>query len=116
MALSIDKISDESRFVTNAILKQSDEDQEHYEDRSQHEDKKEEATKLSSDGNYKKVHQGLQIFVDSLLPSKKMLSELKGLAEMDATGLQLFLAMQRQFFNLKLLYISDDKNNNKDIE
>jgi len=51
--------------------------------------------------------QGLEIFMDTTLPGKKMLAELTGIAEMDALGLQFFIAMQRQFVRLRLSQLNE---------
>ncbi len=46
--------------------------------------------------------QGMKVFVDTLLPGKNVLTELTGIAEMDAVGLQFFIAVQRQLVQMRL--------------
>ena len=45
---------------------------------------------------------GLQLLMEAAMPDRKTLAELTGIAEMDAIGLQFFLAMQRQMVRLRL--------------
>lgn len=100
MAISIHNVNEVNQLLGKRVNSRREQDSAAYKQNS-HENGSHESEAENKE-HRSKFSQGLKIFMDTAIPGKKMLSELTGIAEMDAVGLQFFIAMQRQFVRLRL--------------
>lgn len=105
MAISIHNVNEVNQLLGKRVNNKNKEGSAEY--KSNHHEHNSDGNEEGTEEHYNKFSQGLKIFMDTALPGKKMLSELTGIAEMDAVGLQFFIAMQRQFVRLRLSQMSE---------
>jgi len=109
MAISIHNVNEVNQLLGKRVNNKNKEDSAAYKSNS-HEHKSDENEEKNKE-HHSKFSQGLKVFMDTAIPGKKMLSELTGIAEMDAVGLQFFIAMQRQFVRLRLSQMDERDEN-----
>jgi len=108
MAISIHNVNEVNQLLGKRVNNKNKEDSAAYSNSHKH---KSDAGEEKNKEGHDKFSQGLKIFMDTALPGKKILSELTGIAEMDAVGLQFFIAMQRQFVRLRLSQMNQSDDN-----
>ena len=105
MAISVHNVNEVNQLLGKRVNSWREQDSATYKQNS-HENQSSESEAENKE-HRSKFSQGLKVFMDTALPGKKMLSELTGIAEIDAVGLQFFIAMQRQFVRFRLSQMNE---------